>query len=802
VAEEKLVAIIGADIDEFTRAMKKVSKEVSKVGEEVSRELEETERSVGKSTKGISDHLKSIGKGIGISSITASTSSLIPVMATAGAGAMALGSAFASAGAGAVAFGAVAVGVLGDVFTATEELAKAQEALDNADTPEERARALEKQAEALAGLSEEQKKAVKSLQDFKSFWGDFTKGFEKPVVGIFTDSLGVLKTLLNEMKPAIKASASAIQGLVDSLGASLKTEDMQRFFKFLGDTAGANITAFGKIFGNTFRGIANLMVAFKPLSKLVMDGLVGMTDRFAEWSSALVGSDGMKQFINYVKTNAPVVMSIIGDIASTVWDLLVVFAPLGQTVLGVFDKITGALSTFAEEFKSAFQVGNIEGAGQAIGNLVSSIIGTLASSIPQLIGAGMEIVSGLVTGISQNIPQIVSAILGLIQAVLNNILTNYPLLIQAGVKLLQGLVQGLVQAIPNLLTMVSQIITMFSNMFVTYMPMILQAGIKLIIGVVQGIIQSLPMLIQSILTLVQSVLTTVVKNLPLIIQAGIKILNSLVDGIIKMLPQLMTMALELITTVFNVLIQNLPTIIDAGMKLLNSLIDGIVDMLPALIKTAVKLIIEIFGALIAELPTIIEAGIEIILALIDGLIDAIPDLVGAIPDIIDAIFDAFAETDWLEIGEDIIKGIAEGLGNMKDWLFGKMEDIASGVIESAKDFLGIHSPSRVFRDEVGKWIPAGVAVGIESKAHVATDAVEDMGEELTLTGKASRPRLRDTINPLPQISNDNGNESNIVTNKFEIASLVVREEADIRKIAEELQRIQQQRNRAGGVVAY
>ena len=65
------------------------------------------------------------------------------------------------------------------------------------------------------------------------------------------------------------------------------------------------------------------------------------------------------------------------------------------------------------------------------------------------------------------------------------------------------------------------------------------------------------------------------------------------------------------------------------------------------------------------------------------------------------------------IGKNIVEGVWNGIINMKNWLMDKVSGFFSGLLNGAKAVLGIHSPSREFRDEVGRWIPAGVEVGVE-----------------------------------------------------------------------------------------
>jgi TP901 family phage tail tape measure protein len=87
----------------------------------------------------------------------------------------------------------------------------------------------------------------------------------------------------------------------------------------------------------------------------------------------------------------------------------------------------------------------------------------------------------------------------------------------------------------------------------------------------------------------------------------------------------------------------------------------------------------------------------------------------------------------VSIGSNIIHGIISGITNAAGNLFSTMQNIASRALNAAKDALGIHSPSTVFRDMVGKMIPAGVTVGIEANAGKTIQAIKDYAKDLVTT---------------------------------------------------------------------
>lgn len=87
--------------------------------------------------------------------------------------------------------------------------------------------------------------------------------------------------------------------------------------------------------------------------------------------------------------------------------------------------------------------------------------------------------------------------------------------------------------------------------------------------------------------------------------------------------------------------------------------------------------------------------------------------------------------DWfVNVGENIVHGIVRGVENQWHWLTDTVGNLANDALKSAKSFLGISSPSKLFADEVGQWIPQGVAKGIADHTQVAVGAVQNMAGAL------------------------------------------------------------------------
>ncbi|SFJ83326.1 phage tail protein [Thermoflavimicrobium dichotomicum] len=260
---------------------------------------------------------------------------VIPVMASLAGLAGGLGASFAAAGAGVASFAAIAVPALKGVFDASKEVEKINEKIAKADTAKERAKAMKELQAVYGELTSQERKALKALQDFKSFWKSFVRSLQSPILDIFIKGLGTLKTTLEKLRPTFELSIDAVSQLFDSMDKALKGQEMQDFFHWLTRNASLAILNFGKAFGNVMRGIMHLLMAFEPVSHDMQNGLVGLTEKFANWAAGLKHSEGFKQFIAYVQANGPKLMNIIGQIAILIGKLIQSMAPFGPIVLDV-----------------------------------------------------------------------------------------------------------------------------------------------------------------------------------------------------------------------------------------------------------------------------------------------------------------------------------------------------------------------------------------------------------------------------------------------------------------------------------
>lgn len=381
-------------------------------------------------------------------------------------------------------------------------------------------------------------------------------------------------------------------------------------------------------------------------------------------------------------------------------------------------KIMHLLQTYKDDGLDAM----LEEAGDTAEELIQQMSEKLSDAAPGIIGTIGKLITSIITSLGKIVPTLTTKLLPplqnafftLIRTVTSALPTLLPQVIDAAITLFGGLLQGLNDTIPDVLAILPQIINDISQAIIDNLPQLAEMGVNILISLISGITDAIPTLITAIVDLIPVIVQTVTDNLPLILQAGLDLLMALAQGIVQAIPQLVSMLPTVIQTIISTVGTMLPQIIETGTQILLSLISGITEAIPQLVAMLPEIITNIIKVITDNLPSIVTAGIDILFALINGLIGAIPDLILAIPDIIMAIFNAFAETDWAEIGRNIIDGISNGIksaaGKLKDMLTGT---VIGGSVEELKEKLGIHSPSTVMRDEVGKMLPAGLAIGVE-----------------------------------------------------------------------------------------
>jgi hypothetical protein len=217
---------------------------------------------------------------------------------------------------------------------------------------------------------------------------------------------------------------------------------------------------------------------------------------------------------------------------------------------------------------------------------------------------------------------------------------------------------------------------------------------------------------------------------PHVLEIGGGILSSLANAIIEHLPDLVESTTGIINQLITGLTEHLPEIVIAGIQILVALVQGLVQAIPELVTGLGQVFIYLFNTIRQNLPAMLSSGMELLRNLGDGIVQAIPIVVSKIPELISKMIQALkgAITQFISIGGEIMAGLAKGIANGISNVVKGIGDAIGNVVGAAKQKLGIASPSKLFRDEIGENIMLGWADGISGNMKAVTNALDEVAD--------------------------------------------------------------------------
>ena len=294
---------------------------------------------------------------------------------------------------------------------------------------------------------------------------------------------------------------------------------------------------------------------------------------------------------------------------------------------------------------------------------------------------------------------------------------------------ISGLVGGLAESVKNYLSNLLPAIGQFlpglsaglAEIVAQLAPFLVQSIQTLLPDLIGGVGTLLDAFLAALPTLfnvefLSGITSQLLNMLPGIVQAGITLLMGLVDGFAAALPDLLSTVADVVVAIAEGLCapENLPKMLEASIILMVGLADGLIEALPKLIDAIPEIVEALVVGLIDNAPKLYKAATELNYKIAAGMIAAVGQLVVAAGELVARLLKViFVDTNWLQVGGDIINGILDGLKRAWDSLVRWFTNAWDGLVGDIKDILGIHSPSRVFADEIGKMIPPGIALGVD-----------------------------------------------------------------------------------------
>ncbi len=537
--------------------------------------------------------------------------------------------------------------------------------------------------------------------------------------GAFANMRAALSRLgLTAVQPFVdnaKGLFNELTVILDGINARIKPWAAQ-FSEFFNSKAGAALEGFGEKFLNlldSFTGadsaLGGLLTLLSPLGLALKaigpafneagGGFAGMADAVATGLPGIVGS-----LLNMVSTIIPAVLqTVVSALPAMIEGWLALFTGAVTALVTILPQIIPTVQT-----------------------LLPKVVATLVGFLPSLVQGALAMFMGLVQALVQVIPQIVSMLVTLLPQIITTIAMLLPQLVQGAISLFMGLVQGLVQVIPVLLQALIDVLPLLASTLVSLLPLLIDGAMQLFTALVQGLLLVVPLLISAVLELLPLIVETVLGMLPVLLEAAIQLFTALVDSLPVILPQLIAAITALLPKILTTIIGMLPQILATAIQLFTALVNSLPIILPKLLSAIVAMLPSIVRSVLGMLPQLLSAGRDLFMSLVTSVGKVLPDLlkslVGLGPKMVSSLTGLIPQM--LQAGWDLLSGLGQGIANATGEVLGRALEAGKKVLNGIKGFFGIHSPSRVFRDEIGRQLMAGLAAGIgagEDDVHKALD---------------------------------------------------------------------------------
>ena len=489
-------------------------------------------------------------------------------------------------------------------------------------------------------------------------------------------------------------------------------------------------------------GFDKLTAGVKQLPCQLQSGLSGLQQLKSYFNKALrdalaVDGDPFASAVNRIRQGADKLTGPLKLLGAKIAG-----SDVGQPVAGMADRLGVGFGKLTSAFDS-----NIKVLGVRVGNGFSGVFSKitdskLVSGLGAMAGKVQSALSPLASGLGDVFGGIGDIVGPKLQAGLGKIGSLFGSFFSPGNFMkymgIAGIIAALVAGLGMLdQSMQGQLFAMIGQLSAQLPTLLQQLNMQ--------ITASLPAMLAQGAAILTALMNAISTNAPQLMTTAVLIITTLVNGLASQLPTLLPAALNMIMALVNGLASNAGQLLNSGMQLLLGLVEGVMNALPQLIAQAPTIIGNLVQSIAANLPQILQTGVKILVTLANGLASAIPQLIAQIPAIVRSIWNGFTSVNWGEVGMNIITGIASGVASAAGKLVDAAVNAAKDALNWVKDKLGIHSPSRVFRDQVGVMIGRGMAEGIDQSQQVVNRSLDRIAAGLTLDGHSFGSPLIDGV---------------------------------------------------------
>lgn len=276
---------------------------------------------------------------------------------------------------------------------------------------------------------------------------------------------------------------------------------------------------------------------------------------------------------------------------------------------------------------------------------------------------------------------------------------------------------------------INQGIQEFVTTIANQAPQFMQVGTQLILSIADAITVNLPLLLSAAFDVIMQLGQGLLQNLPLIIESGLQVILSLAQGIAESLPELIPTIIDVAMQIVDTLTQpdTLSMLIDASIAIIIALANGLIEALPRLLQKAPEIVQNLVTAVVQNAPKLLKSAFELVKTLASGIVQNLGLILQKGKEIVQKVISGVGQaiSGLWSAGMDIVRGIWQGISNGFSWITGQIRSWVGNLVSFFKKILKIGSPSKVFADEVGKWMALGMGEGFVDEMGSVEDMMQD-----------------------------------------------------------------------------
>lgn len=527
------------------------------------------------------------------------------------------------------------------------------------------------------------------------------------------------------MQNVTSFSASLLQSLSGNTKAAAEVADMA--MTDMSDNANKMGTSM-ELIQNAYQGFAKQNYTMLDNLKLGYGGTKTEMERLLADAQKLTGVKYDINSLSDVYNAIHAIQNSLGITGTTAKEAASTIEGSMNSAKAAWDNfLNGTIS--AEDFADTISI-----AAENITKNLGEIVPRLASTIPELgrniyemivssfdqngtgiAQAGIGLINNLASGLSEAAPRVTGRAGKIVSDLMTGIQNAAPQMLSSAADLIASFAQGIGEQLPIFVPQAMNMIVTLADAVIANIPKIVQAGVSILVGLVSGIINGLPTLIEEGPRIINEFADAIYNGIGTLLGTGLAMIVELGKGIINNMPLIIQNAGEILKAIINVF--SLSSMLNLGKKLIESLAKGMEAVGPA-IKTALSNIGKTGLEAIKNLKWS-QVGKAIITFISTSLRSGASLAVNALKSVGTLAMNAFKSISWGTVGKAVITGIANGITGAAGAIVTAAKNAAKKALDAAKNFLGIHSPSTVFRDQVGKNMALGMGLGFEKNVPIS-----------------------------------------------------------------------------------